>query len=135
MKYTNLLKLFVVFSMTLVGLKADIFDIEDDQDLCGVSNTFISFYCRNYDNLMKYKAEEFKLGNAFRVIVAELKKSYSPLYTAYLYDKKGFRLKFLHLKRYIKANQDQIKENLGEENFGIFVNGVYYTQQLLKNLR
>ena len=136
MKAIKLLKLLLISALIpTVNIYADIFIIEDEQDLRGVSNTFIDFYCNNWENLLIFQQKEFKKCDEFSAVILKLRTSESPLYTSYLKDKKTFRSNFLKLKHYIKQNVSEIKKQLGEKNYNFFLNGVFYTQQLLKNLR
>ena len=56
MKSIKLLKLLLVSALIFtLNIHADIFIIEDEQDLRGVSNTFIDFYCKNWENLLIFQ--------------------------------------------------------------------------------
>lgn|GEM_PF-4844767 len=136
MRYIRLLKfLYIGFSLCVLNAYANIFAIEDEQDLRGIANTFSNFYCKNWENLLAFQQDGFKKGEAFSSIILELKTSESPLYTSYLQDKKIFRSSFLTLKCYIKQNAAKLKEQLGEKKYNHFIGGVFYTQQILKKLR
>ena len=131
----SLLNLLLVGALTsTLNIYADIFIIEDEQDLKGISNTFIDFYCKNWEHLLIFRQKEFKECDAFSKVITKLRTSGSPLYASYMKDKKTFRSNFLKLKHYIKQNVPEIKKQLGEKNYNYFLNGVFYTQQLLKNL-
>ncbi len=136
MRCISLLKfLYIGFSLWVLNVYANIFAIEDEQDLRGIENTFINFYCKNWENLLAFQQEGFKKGEAFSSIILELKTSESPLYASYLQDKKIFRSSFLTLKSYIKQNASKLKEQLGGKKYNYFLGGVFYTQQILKKLR
>ena len=48
-------KSFTSLLMFTLNIYADVFIIEDEQDLRGVSNTFIDFYCKNCKNLLIFQ--------------------------------------------------------------------------------
>ena len=130
----NKLLLFACFFIYgLTRLQADLFLIENPNDIERVTNTFIYFYCQNHQELKNLKSQNFKKALC-KKFLQKLKFEHPENPLCHIEDKQQAKKNFFILKQYVKANANTIKDIIGEKKYNLFFNGLFYVHYLLKSL-